>query len=452
MGASTFSIIRSFWMLKTKMTPRGIIYWLPTSESVSDFAKTKIEPFILENEELYNNKSEAKGMADNQGLKFMYGAPFFVRGLKSRTAVKSISADGAIYDEFDEADPEQVTQARKRLSASAVKISIDLSTPTLPDFGIDKRFQETDQSHYCFKCPSCSRWNVLEENWPNTFEQDREGNYYPACRSCKSRLDLSSGRWFAMAQNHIRGYQISQLYSPFVSPTEIMNEYHNTEFMGHFHNHVLGLPYLSASDAVTSDMVLKLCDPMRSMSQGSTKPTVMGVDVGSKLHTVIIEPGTPHKILWAGEPMRFEELDIIMLKFNVREVVFDALPETRKVREFIDRHKRQAWMCFYSDHQKGSYAWDEEDRKVSVNRTESMDVGQDLIIQGKITLPQRNPMMEMLANHCANTVKVPETNKETGAVRMNFKKLGPDHLRHGLNYALIAASRMRSGSVVSVFR
>lgn len=452
MGVSTLCLIRSFWMLKTKTTPRGIIYWLPTAESVSDFVKTKIDPFIADNDELQDNRSTRKSDANNQGLKFLYEAPFFVRGLKSRTAVKSISADAAIYDEFDEADPEQVVQARKRLSASDKKISIDLSTPILPDFGINKRFMESDQRHYAFKCPGCSRYNVLEQNWPHTFKQDAKGDYFAACKPCGAKLDLTKGEWFATSQEPVRGYQISQLYSPFVSPNDIMHEYHTTEFMGHFFNHVIGLPYLSATDRVTVEMVLALCEPPRPMSAGNLKPTAMGVDVGSLLHTTIIEPGSPHKVIWAGELRTFEELDAIMLKFNVRQSVFDALPEMRKVREFIARHKNKAWMCFYAEHQKGSYAWDEEDRKVSVNRTESLDVGTEAILNKKITLPQRNPMLETFATHCANVVKVPEENKETGEKRYIYKKIGADHFRHSLNYALIAASLMRTGGVVSVYR
>lgn len=435
------------------MAPRGIIYWLPTGESVSDFVKTKVDPFIQENEELYDNKSVTNRTADNQGLKFMYGSPFFVRGLKSRTAVKSISADGAIYDEFDEADPEQVVQARKRLSASLVKISIDLSTPTLPDYGIDKRFQETDQSHYCFKCPSCSRYNVLEENWPNTYAQDKNGAYYPACKHCKAKLDLTNGKWFKMnTASQIRGYQISQLYSPFVSPTEIMHEYQNTEFMGHFYNHVLGLPYLSATDRVTSDMVLQLCEPLRPMPSSYVKPTVMGVDVGSVLHVTVLEPGTPHRLIWCGEVKQFEELDILMLKFNTRELVIDALPETRKVRELTTRQKNKAWACYYNDNQKGNYGWNEIERIVSVNRTESLDAGTTAILEKRLTLPQRSPIIETFANHCANIAKTAEENRDTGERRYVYRKLAADHFRHSLNYAMIAASRMRHGPVVSVFR
>ena len=454
MGVSTYCLIWSFWLAKTKQAPRGIIYWLPADSDVSDFVSTKVNPFITDNDELVDNKALAAGKStDNQGLKFMYGTPIFFRGLRSKTKVKSISADVSIFDEFDEADPSQVAQARKRTSASEVKLLRELSTPKIPDHGINKRFLETDQCFYAFKCKACGHWNILEDQFPNCFQQDRDGTWYHACQRCKKHLDVSEGRWVQKESGkYMRGYHISQLYSPFVSPDEIMKEYQTTEHIGHFYNHVLGMPYLSATDRVTTEMVLGLCDPMRPMSANNIKPTVMGVDVGSKLHTVILEPGTPHKVVWVGEPSRFEELDPIMLKYNVREAVFDFLPETRAVREFIARHNRKAWGCYYVDGQKGSYAWNEENRQVNVGRTESMDVGQDLIINSKISLPQRNPMVEMLAKHCANVVKVPETNKETGAVKMAYFRIGPDHLRHGLNYALIAASRMRSGSVVSVFR
>lgn len=456
MGVSTYCLIRSLWLCKSKITPRGLIYWLPTDHAVGDFVKTKLDSFVLENEELQkaliSQKTKRSMEVNTQGLKFLYGVPMFFRGLKSKTNVKSISADAAIYDEFDEADPEQVTQARKRLSASLVKISVDLSTPTIPDFGIDKRFQESDQRHYAFKCDSCSTYNILEETWPNTFIQDKLGKYYPACKKCKSKLNLNNGTWFATVQSDIRGYQISQLYSPFVTPDEIMKEYHNTDFMGHFYNHVLGLPYLSSTDRVTAEMVLNLCEPIRTMPSNFLRPTVMGVDVGSLLHTTIIEPGNPHRLIFCGEYKSFEELDTVMLKFNVREVVFDALPETRKVREFISRHKHKAWMCFYSEHQKGSYSWNEIDRNVNVNRTESLDVCTDLVIRKQITLPQRNPMIELFALHCSNVAKVPEENKDTGEKRYAYKKLGPDHFRHSFNYAMIAASRLRHGPVVSIFR
>lgn len=454
MGVSTYCIIWLLWLCKTKQAPRGIIYWLPTDSAVGDFVNTKLDPFVGENEDnLRATNNMASRSAQNQGLKFLYNVPTFWRGLKSKTKVKSISADAAVYDEFDEADPEQVTQARKRLSASEVKLTRDLSTPTIPDFGIDKRFQESDQCHYAFKCQHCSTWNILEENFPHCFQQDINGDYFHACSKCKLPLDVTQGTWIQKeSRNKIRGYQISQLYSPFVSPNEIMHDYHTTQFMGHFFNHVLGLPWISATDRVTKEHVFSCCDPLRSLSSGSIKGTVIGVDVGSKLHMVVIEPSNIPKLICVDDLDTWEELDKMMLKFNCKQIVIDAMPELHKVRDFIAKHKSKSYKCFYNENQKGSFSFDEETRIVTVNRTESLDVGTDMIINKKISIPQRCPKIEEFAQHCENIVKVAEDDKDTGARKYNYRRLGPDHYRHALNYCLIAMSNVRIGPVTGYFR
>lgn len=450
MGVSTYCILWTLWLCRTGQVPRGLIYWLPKGSVVNDFSTTKVDEFLTENADALELP---KGEKYNVGLKYIYGVPTYWRGLESKVGIKSISADAAVYDEFDEADPSQVKQARQRLSFSTVKLERELSTPTIPDFGIDKRFQETDQCHFAFKCEACSTWNILEEQWPHCFKQNKEGKYYRACKNCYKELQISKGRWIQKQQSDTRGYQISQLYSPFNSPEEIMKEYQTTEFMSHFYNHVLGLPYLAASDRVTSEMVLNACDTERPMQVSCVTPTAMGIDVGSLLHvTVLSNQSGNTKMLYCGEHKTFEEIDMLMKKFNVKELVIDALPETRKSRELVKRNQYKAWICFYSQHQKGSYAWNEEERIVSVNRTESLDSGTEAMLNNKISFPRRSQEIEEFANHCANTAKTVEEDLETGSKRYVYKKLGPDHYRHSLNYAMIALSRLRSGSVTSVFR
>lgn len=393
-----------------------------------------------------------QGEAYAQGLKFLFGIPTFWRGLKSKSGVKMISADAAIYDEFDEADQSQLRQARERLSASTLKLERELSVPTLPDWGINKRFQETNQMHYAFKCQICSKYNILEDAFPNCFQQEKDGSWFHACTKCKRPLDIRNpGVWVIKnLGSRIRGYQISQLYSPMKSATDIMNEYHSTEFMGHFYNHTLGLPYLSATDRVSFEQVLSLCNPLKPQAHLSQKRCVMGIDVGSKLHCVVMN--MEKEIVALRELKDFEELDHLMKSYNVIDAVIDALPETRKSREFVSKWKQRAWMCFYSDHQKGSYGWNEEERIVSVNRTESLDAGTTALLTGTLSLPQRDGMVELFATHAANIAKVTEEDKESGSKRAAYKKIGPDHFRHALNYCQIAFSKQRSGGVASVFR
>ena len=451
MGVSTYCILWSLWICKTRKAPRGVIYWQPTTGLVRDFVASKLDPFIDENlDHIYRAISN---QTQNLGLKFLFGIPTFWRGLESKVGVKAISGDAAIYDEYDEADPSQIKQAEKRLSASTIKLWRRLSTPTIPDYGINKDFQLTDQRHFAFRCGSCSSWNILEEYFPRCFEMGKDGHYFHACQKCRKQLDISKGTWVKNCNSPTTGYQISQLYSPFVSPDEIMHEFQTTEFPGHFHNHVLGIPWLSSEDKVSEAQVLSLCDPQILMRGDSVVPTVMGIDQGSKLHCVVLLPtGDKQRLVWCGELDNFEQVDNVITKFKVSEFVIDALPEMRKARELVEKHKYKGWLCYYNDNQKGNYAWKEDDRIVSVNRTESLDVGTLSIHRCRLLLPQRVPMIEMFAKHCSNIAKVCEEDQETGAKKYSYKRLGPDHLRHAFNYAQIAASHRPWQSVVSIFR
>ncbi len=439
------------WLCKTKQAPRGVIYWLPTKGLMNDFVDTKVEPLLQENDELLLNSTH-KDQAQNKGLKYIYGVPTFWRGIESKSGVKSISGDADIFDEYDEADPSQIKQAEQRTSASLVKLRRRLSVPTIPDFGINKEFQTTDQCAFALKCGSCGSHTILEETFPQCLKQDKSGHYYRACRKCAAHLDITVGQWVRQNTSSRRGYQISQLYSPFITPDEIMHEYETTEFLSHFYNHVLGLPYLAATDRVTESQVLSLCDNNQPMKSESVSTTVMGIDQGSKLHCVILVPGERPRVVWVGELKEFEEVDQFIKKFNVRDLVIDGLPETRKARELLGRHPYKVWLNYYNEHQKGSYAWKEDERIVSVNRTESLDVGTLALLRGTLMLPRREPEIEKFALHCSKIAKVVEEDKETGSKKYVYRKLGPDHYRHALNYALIASSRQKFGRPISVFR
>lgn len=439
------------WLCKTNTAPRGVIYWLPSGGEVGDFVNTKVDDFIKENEKIAEAVYADNKDPDNIGLKKFYGVQTYWRGLKSKTAVKSISADADIFDEYDEADPGQIKQAEKRTAASDIKLRRMLSVPTIPDFGINKEFKATDQCHFAFKCEACSTWNILEENFPQCFKLNAAGLYYRACKKCKNELSMTKGQWVRKTHSPLRGYQISQLYSPWTTPTEIMHEFHTTEFMSHFYSHVLGLPYISATDRVMAESILAQCS-RRPMVSGTNQPTVMGIDQGAKLHTVILEAKKPYNLIFAGELNTFEEVDHYIKKYSVRCMVIDAMPEMRKARELRQRNKGKVWLCFYNDNQKGSYAWKEDEGIVSVNRTESLDVGTDVLLNNLLGLPLRDPMIELFAKHCENIVKIVEENKETRSKRYVYKALAADHFRHALNYALIAHTSIKTQKPVSVFR
>ena len=92
-------------------------------------------------------------------------------------ALKSIPVDFLVFDEMDEASPAAVDMAMERMSHSEFREVLKLSNPTLPDYGIDKAFQETDQRFWHVKCLKCGEYTCLEEKFPEVPPRSRrEGN------------------------------------------------------------------------------------------------------------------------------------------------------------------------------------------------------------------------------------------------------------------------------------
>jgi hypothetical protein len=166
----------------------------------------------------------------------------------------------------------------------------------------------------------------------------------------------------------------------------------------------------------------------------------MGVDQGKDLHVVVGKrhPQKAGKIVHLGVYKDWEELDRLMRNFKVSRCVVDALPETRNARAFAERHRGKVYLCFYQEHRKGQYAWNEKDLTVSCNRTESLDASHNEVLNGQLVLPKECEIVREFAKHLHNVAKKLEEDEETGSKRYVYVKLGSDHFRHAFNYEAIA--------------
>ena len=150
--------------------------------------------------------------------------------------------------------------------------------------------------------------------------------------------------------------------------------------MSDFYNLVIGQAYVEAENRLTEEEVLSLCGTQGIVSS-SRGPCYMGVDQGKDLHVVIGKRMEDRfaEILHLGIYKDWEELDRLMKNFNVILCVVDALPETRNARSFSERFPNKVFLSYYSDSQKGDYAWRENDMLVTINRTESLDASHKAI-------------------------------------------------------------------------
>jgi hypothetical protein len=426
---------------------KGILYLFPSKSDVLDFSRARVSPLINENLETIGAWIRN---TDSAGLKEVWNAFLYLRGMQSAIGLKSIPIDFLVVDESDEAPQNALDKAYERMAHSEFKEVHMLSNPTLPDYGIDKAFQETDQHYWLLRCPSCNHCTCLEDTFPECLVETKD-KVFRACERCKSELDPAIGEWVAKRPSIMkkRGYHYSQLFSQYVDPAEILHKFRTTDNLQDFWNLKIGVPYIEAENRLSVEQVLALCG-MDGIASSDQRPCSMGVDQGKGLHVVVGKKtwDAAGKLIHLGEYLEWEELDPLMKSFNVGCCVVDALPEQRNARAFAERHKGKVFLNYYNEHQKGSYAWNEREMIVSCNRTESLDASHNEIMKGQIILPKEMKgqiilpkecdVVREFAKHLHNTAKKIEENKDTGSKRYIYVKLGADHFRHAFNYEAMA--------------
>ena len=416
---------------------RGILYLFPSKSDVTDFSKGRIDPLIDENPDTIGKWLQD---TDSANIKRIWNAFLYLRGMKSRVGLKSIPVDFIVFDEMDEAPQFSVDMAIERMAHSEFKEILKLSNPTLPDYGIDKAFQETDQRYWLLKCPACNSHTCLEDTFPDCLIE-RHGKVIRACQRCSQELNPAFGEWVAKrpAITDKRGYHYSQLFSYFVDPGDILHQFRATNNLTDFYNLKIGDAYVEATNRLSVQEVLALCSNEGIASQDSG-PCSMGADQGKDLHVVIgkKQPQKADKIIHLGIYKDWEELDRLMRNFNVCRCVVDALPETRNARAFAERFRGKVFLNYYNEHQKGSYAWNEKELIVSCNRTESLDASHKDVMEQNIILPKECEIVREFTQHLHNVAKKLEEDEETGSKRYVYVKLGVDHFRHAFNYEAMA--------------
>ena len=416
---------------------RGILYLFPSKSDVTDFSKGRIDPLITENPDTIGKWLKD---TDAANIKRIWNAFLYLRGMKSRVGLKSIPVDFIIMDELDEAPQNAVDMAMERMAHSEFKEILKLSNPTLPDYGIDAAFQETDQRYWLLKCEKCNEYTCLEDTFPDCLKTVN-GRVIRACQKCHEEVNPSIGTWVAKKPSITdkRGYHYSQLFSHYVEPGDILHQFRTTNNLTDFYNLKIGIAYVEAENRLSVQEVLALCSNYGIAGQDKG-PCFMGVDQGNDIHVVIGKknPERGGQIVHIEVYKDWEELDRLMRSFNVSRCVTDALPETRNARAFTERFKGKVFLNYYNIHQKGSYAWNEKELIVSCNRTESLDASHKEVMDQSIILPKECEITREFAKHLHNVAKKLEEDEETGSKRYVYVKLGTSHFRHAFNYEAMA--------------
>ena len=450
-GVTSVVMIKTLHGLITNRYPQGVLYLFPSRGDVLDFSRGRFAPLINDNECVAKYVQDT----DSQTIKRIGKAMLYLRGARSTAKVggfkrtssqlKSVPVDRVVFDEADEMEYGMIDLAKDRLSHSSIKEEIYLSTPTIPGWGVDSLFQNSDQRHWLIRCSKCGGETCLELEFPNCLEELSDGKVIRLCQRCRdNEIYPKDGQWISSYPGRAKdivGWRISQLNSLYVDPGKILQLYQDPPHgnISEVYNSKLAQAHISAENRLTVSEILELCGD-KPIAENDTGPCFLGADVGNLIHCVI---GKRHwnkkgQIVYIGAFPDWNHLDILMKRFNVCRAVIDALPETRLAREFAQQHKGKVSLCFYQEHQKGTYNWKERESIVAANRTEALDASHNELAQGKIILPRECETLHEFARQCSNVARVLKTDHDIGLSRYVYLKMGNDHYRHAQSYESMA--------------
>lgn len=455
-------------MFANDVEKRDVLYVLPALHpDASNFSNARFDALVAAS--TYLSSIYDRG---NVGLKRTTTNNFYIRGAQSRSGGKSVPAGFLTLDEIDEIPKWFVRLVRERMSGQDVKTEWDISTPTVPEHGIDKLFLESTQEHFFFPCPRCSKW--IELTFPECLEvvgDDPDSTRtltesYLKCPACLGKLEhaekpdfLGKGRFIAaVGGKEKRGFHINQLYSTTVTPGEVAADSIRATYSEidaqEFWNSKMGKAHAPEGSKITEAAVNKC---RAGHLNGNTQPVhsvvTMGVDIGSWNHFEICEwkigdvngndlnSGATPRVLKTGKVRSFEELDTFMVDYRVNMACCDAMPETRKAFEFSQRFWGFVKMVYYAQGVAGKMLveskWDQGEPIVNVNRTSWMDVALGRIKSQRILLPQDLP--QEYVEHLRTPTRIIKFDKSGNPVAKWYTPDGKaDHHAHARTYAEIA--------------
>ena len=445
MGLTTFTACDSIWRASQGAT---VAYYFPQLEMLRSYVNARFNNLVALNPKL----ALLIGKSDSVYLKTIGSGSIHFK-LLSTTAedenfgAKSLDADALVFDEYNLMLEEKANEAMSRIMGSSEPApSKYISTPTFPDIGINRKFKQGDQRYWLLKCPHCNHYNCVEDNIENKQFPRIILQGFLSCVKCDKELDLLAGEWVPKhpENKRLRSYHICRLYDVFASKLglvdRMLNEFQTTRFLGKFYNDNLGLPYADSALRLTVEDILRLCAKDEPIYATSQTPCSMGVDIGDKkgINYVVSRPSTRGKmrdVVGLGVVFDINELDKIIIDYNVRKFVIDGKYEKTAVQDFVKKWGRlDGWRCDYVPI-KSDYIWDKSDRLIKVNRTDSLDRSQYLLRNGHISLPDAaNSEVKVFATHCSNIAKNTDVDERTGNASINYIKLGPEDYRHAFNY------------------
>lgn len=471
MGLSERLISEAVWVCDR--LSKNVLYTFPTSSQLNDFVQARLEPVfnfseylsritgVLSAQEKRDQNLDQDRKIAKVGLKQIGKAFMYLRGSQNEQQIITVDADMVVLDERDRFKQEHVPYIDKRLLHSTLKWRREASTPTYPGKGINETYANSDQRVWMLICHVCDLEQELDFFQNIDFEKKMA-----VCRSCKIPIDrFKKGRWVALSPQNteVHGYKISGIYNPNRKIAELIDLFEKAKIRGfsamqQFFNQVLGLPYEAEGQTINlSDLNDCIGTHEVAVKSTSVRECFAGADVGEKIHVVISQKnGQKFQYDWIGTVKDFigplDSLEALMRSFQIKLLVVDAKPETRKVQELMKIFPGKVYAAYYPTRNfdvQNYYVYDDNTFEVHLDRTISIDYLVSDIQNRQIILPRGAEYIPEFYNQMMSSVRVKDENPKTGQIVARWvDRDQPDHYLHAANYNRIAVIRGATGQAL----
>lgn len=473
-GVTELSASEVFHFLATHPGTKWISTF-PRDKQLTDFSITRVAHAFGE-----SPRMAALAGTPNQVFTKRVGDSYWIfRSAWESNLGEGVDADGVTLDEKDRMRDKVELAFRESLKSSRYGLLREISTPTLPNQGIDIPFRASDQQIWMVKCQKCNAWqeityqdNIIQvKDIPLGCKELPPESYEYLCNKtkCRGKLDrVFTGRWVARHpdRNHIRGYHMPQLIAPWISATRVMQDKIDFRFREVWLCYVIGVPASGELEMLT-DLDFELACANHEIVPARTRDwthITAGIDWGNMNWCVVMGRNALNQrpyILNIGifedeagkELSSAKAIENFLAPYGPDITIADA-GYGKDRNSYLMRklcpvgNEGRFYAQWYNPSQKSSRTFQPEFSdptrgRVLVDRTMALKNICHAIKQREFGLPTLSiDKMQLLMRHMKNLAPFREVDEESKEIIETVRSAGDDHLAHALASAWLGMEKL----------
>lgn len=465
------------------------MYVLPTKGFASNFSKDRIDS-VVDNSPVLSSAKHKDAYAVN--LKKIGDMSLYVVGSFSAHDAISVPAQFLVRDEYDFGKQSVLTAFDSRLghSKEGEDFRRDFSTPTVLNFGIDRKFRAGHQAYYAVKHDKCGQWVVPVfmddvvvpgfDGTPRDLERYhladdavRADDSYLQCPHCRREITIENladpvkRAWVAKyPEREIHSYQVQPFDVPTINrPARTIKQIAGYSLKRDWVNYKVGDVYEDAESAFNPQSINTYRNGQALIWEIGAKLRTgcfLGIDVGAiSWIVVLMKIGAKLRAVHLEQVMCRGVADALFLRvcslmddLGPAFAVIDSMPDFNTADKLTMKYPGRFLACEYA-HQLSSplvtLEVKAERRVVRAHHDKRFDLLVRDFNSGVIEWASLKDLPIMQA-HVQGMKKLRRMDEDSASASTedsveHWEKTGDDdHYLHALNYAHMAAELR--GSIV----